>query len=220
MRRLRPFVPYLSLLVLAIVCACGSTLEATGRWRDPKLKPVLKNVLVVGITGRSLYRKMYEDEFVRHFLAKGVQAQPSYRFVDEVPTQEQLDKVIAEQHFDAVLVTHLVDVKKRREYKEGVTYATPTITGYGYYHNPAYAPVAAYGFNGYYSFVYDYTQSPGYYETEKTYNLETTLHVVDGGKAAWALMSSAVDPSSAGKMIGQLADVVFDALVQDGLLPG
>ncbi|HKU38454.1 MAG TPA: hypothetical protein VJR89_09915 [Polyangiales bacterium] len=224
MSRSPTFKPYLSLLAIGLLFACGGTLETTGHYRDPKLKPALKKVLVVGISPRSLYRRMYEDEFTRGFLAKGIEAVPSYQFGDsEPPTREQVVKLIAEQHFDSVLVTHLVDVKQQREYKEGVTYATPVVTGYGYgyYHNPYYGPVGAVGFDGYYSYVYNYTQSPGYYETEKTYNLETTLHSVEGGgKLVWALMSSAVDPSGADKLIKQLAEQVFAALVKDGLLPG
>jgi hypothetical protein len=216
----RPFAS-LALVVLATLTACGASAGVTGRWRDPNRAKPVHDVLVVGIAQRNLYRRLYEDEFVKRFAARGISAKASYLVVpgDDL-TREQLEATVAEQKFDSVLLTHLVNIGHRREYKEGPTTATPYITSYGmgYYASPYYAPAYGPGFGTYYSAVYSYTQAEGYYETTKTYNLETALYSAKDSKLVWALMSQTVDPSNITVVIGEVADLVFNALSDDGML--
>lgn len=217
----RRYFALLALVLIASSTACAASAGVTGRWRDPaKAKPV-HHVLVVGVAQRNLYRRLYEDEFVQRFAARGIDAKASYLVVPgEDLTREQLEAAVAEQKFDSVLVTHLVNINHRREYKEGPTTATPYITSYGmgYYASPYYAPMYGPGFGTYYSAVYTYTHAEGYYETTKTYNLETALYSATDSKLVWALMSKTVEPDNITSMIGELADFVFDALSEDGLL--
>ena len=71
-----------SLVLFGTLSACGPTLDVTGRWRDPKHTQTIKHVLVVGIAKRNLYRRMYEDEFVKQFAAHGVTAEASYQVIE------------------------------------------------------------------------------------------------------------------------------------------
>jgi hypothetical protein len=209
------------LVALAGFCACGSMVGVTAHWRDPALAHAFHNVLVVGVSDRGLYRRLYEDEFAKRFAAHGITATASYLAVPgNEPTREQLAAAMSELHCDAVLVTHLVDIERRREYHEGPMTVESFVTSYGmgYYRYPYYAPVYGPGFANYYTVVYQYTHAPGYYETRKTYNLETTLHSAKDGKLVWALMSQAVDPKGPTEVITGIADVVFNSLKDDGLL--
>jgi hypothetical protein len=219
-RRFSPIV----LLALGTLCACAGTVDTTGRWRDPARVRKFQKVLVIGIADRMLYRRMYEDEFVKRFAAHGVTAKQSYLAVPgDAPTREQLEAAVAEQHCDAALVTHLVDIQQRREFKEGPIGTEATYTGFGsygmgYYASPYYAPMYGPGFGTYYSAVFNYTHSEGYYERTNSYNLETTLYAADDGKLVWALMTQAVDPSGITGLLGGLADTVFNAMQEDGLI--
>jgi hypothetical protein len=128
---------------------------------------------------------------------------------------------VAELKCDAALVTHLVDIQQRKEYHEGPIGTEATyVTGYGagYYATPYYAPMYGPGFGSYYSAVFNYTHAEGYYERTNSYNLETTLYAADDGKLVWALMTKAVDPGGITDLLGGLADTVFNALQQDGLV--
>ena len=213
-----------ALLVLGALAACagsGATTGVIGRWRDPTRAHKFHNILVVGISERTLYRRLYEDEFVKRFSARGITATPSYLAVPgDSPTREQLEAAMTEKRCDAVLVTHLVDVDTRRQFHEGTVDSQATLTsyGYGYYNSPYYAPMYGAGFGPYYSAVYNYTHTAGYYEEHKSYNLETTLYDASDSKLVWALMSKAIEPKNITHLISGVADTVFTALQGDGLL--
>jgi hypothetical protein len=201
--------------------ACGPTLDVTGRWRDPKHTQAIKHVLVVGVAKRNLYRRMYEDEFVKQFAAHGVAAEASYHVIDaDEPTREQLEAALTDKHFDSVLVTHLVNIENRRKYNEGPVNAVPYITsyGYGYYGSRMYAPMYGPGFGSYYTAVYSYTHAEGYYENEKSYNLETTLYSTADSKLVWAILSNTVNPDNITNLIHALGEATFTSLVEEHLL--
>jgi hypothetical protein len=220
----------LVLWVSALVSACGSSVAVGGHWQDPSHKQGFKNVLVVGMAKRGMYRRLYEDEFTRRLIANGVKAQQSYMLVpgDDL-TKEQLEAAVQGKGFDAVMLTHLVDIAQRREYHEGPSGAKPMVTGYGYgsgygygyYGHSYYSPYYG-GMGAYYSVSYSYTHSEGYYETSKTYNLETALYALGAEpgseKLVWALMTEAVDPDEIMELIGDLAELTFESLKKDGLL--
>jgi hypothetical protein len=211
----------ISLVLLGTLSACGGTVDVTGRWRDPTQTARFTNVLVVGVAQRDLYRRLYEDDFVRQFAAHGVSATPSYLSLPgDAPTREQLEEAVAKQHCDGVLITHMVNIENRRQYKEGPMNAQFTLTGYGYgyYGGPYYSPMYG-GYGSYYSGVYSYTHAEGYYETTKTFHLETTLYSVASGKLVWALLSQTVDPDNITKVIHSLSEAVFGSLVEENLLP-
>lgn len=224
----RIFRTLLVLWVSAVLSACASSVAVGGHWQDPSQKQGFKNVLVVGMAKRGMYRRLYEDEFTRRLIASGVKAQQSYMLVpgDDL-TKEQLEAAVQGKGFDAVMLTHLVDIAQRREYHEGPSGAKPMVTGYGYgygsgyYGHPYYSPYYG-GMGAYYSVSYSYTHSEGYYETSKTYNLETALYALgaepDNAKLVWALMTKAVDPDEITELIGDLADLTFESLKKDGLL--
>jgi hypothetical protein len=218
----RRFVPVALLLVFGTLFACGASFGTTGRWRDPARARPVKNVLVIGIADRMLYRRMYEDEFVKRFAARGVTAKASYLAVPgDAPTREQLEAAVAELKCDAALVTHVLDIQQRREFHEGPIGTDATyVPGYGmgYYGMPYYSPMYGPGFGSYYSAVFEYTHTEGYYDTTNSYNLETTLYNAKDGKLAWALMTQSVDPSTIKDILGGLADAVFDALQEDGIV--
>jgi hypothetical protein len=214
-----------SLVSFEILSACGGTVDVTGRWRDPTQTTKFSNVLVVGVAQRDLYRRLYEDEFVRQFAAHGVAAAPSYVVLPgDAPTREQLEEAVAKQHCDGVLITHMVNIENRREFHEGPMNAQFTMTGYGYgygygyygarYYSPMYG-----GYGAYYTGVYSYTHAEGYYQTTKTFHLETTLYSAATGKLVWALLSQTVDPDNISNVIHGLGEHVFSALAAEKLIP-
>ncbi|HKP62752.1 MAG TPA: hypothetical protein VJV78_38715 [Polyangiales bacterium] len=219
----RRFVPVSLLLVCGTLLACGgASFGTTGRWRDPTRATAVHNVLVIGIADRMLYRRMYEDEFVKRFAARGVTAKASYLAVQgDNPTREQLEAAVKELGCDSALVTHVVDIQQRKEYKEGpIGTEASYVSGYGsgFYATPYYAPMYGPGFGSYYSAVFEYTHTEGYYERTNSYNLETTLYAANDGKLIWALMTQAVDPADIRDVLGGLSNTVFEALEKDGLV--
>lgn len=218
----RLLVPAALPLVLGALFACGASFGTTGRWRDPERARPVQNVLVIGIADRMLYRRMYEDEFVRQFAARGIKATASYLAVPgDSPTREQLEAAVAELKCDSALVTHVVDIQQRREYKEGPIGTEATYVssyGTGFYGSPYYSPMYGPGFGTYYAAVFDYTHTEGYYERSNSYNLETTLYSAKDSKLIWALMTQAVDPAGIKDVLGGLTDEVFKALEEDRIV--
>ena len=216
-----------ALCVLAVLGlgGCASGVAVGGHWHDPSFRQKPTHVLVVGISERGIYRRLYEDELQKRLQARGVRAEQSYlRVPGDDLKREQLEAAVKGTDFDAVMVTHLVDIEQRRKYYEGPSGAKPVVTGagYGYYGVPYYAPYYG-GLYPYYSVSYSYSHSAGYYQTSRTYNLETALYVLgetegQSEQLVWALMTEAVDPKEIMELIGKLADLTIESLVEDGLL--
>src|SRR5262245_27558272 len=73
------------LLVSAALLACGcAATSIVNQWESTADRgPPCRKVFVVGVTGNASVRRVFEDEMVKAFLARGVVAVPSYMLIQE-----------------------------------------------------------------------------------------------------------------------------------------
>ena len=195
--------PFVLLVVFGLITnACTST-KLTNIWVDENYKgKAFSDFLVIAVTEEEGIRRSFEKKFVEDLKETGVEAISSADAInivaDKELEKEDILKAVQKYKNDAVIITHLIGVKKERVY-------TPPAGSYGYY--------------GYYDRVYGYVHSPGYYTTHKYVLLETNLYDVPTEKLIWTCQSETWDTGSTSEMIDEVIKAVTKDMSKNGLLP-
>lgn len=200
---------YLSLagfgMLIAMFSAGCATTRLTSAWMDPAYQGRLHKIMVVGVTKSPVYKRNFEDEFVRQFKGRGMDAVASYTVM---PDEKQGDNdVIAatmrEQGADAVLICMLVSKKTVRTYVPGSTNHLPANSGsWRDYHRSGFEAVYA----------------PGYISEDEYAVMETNLYDAANDKLIWAASSETEIQSSNKDQIRSYSGVMADAMAARKLL--
>jgi hypothetical protein len=177
-----------SLGFLVFLVACGPSTQLTKSWTDPDInasnwKP-FKKVLVLALIKDEGTRRIAEDKMAAQLPGRAVQ---SYSYLTTADTDDA--KVIARMisdGFDGLVVMQLANVNKTETYVPGTMYGGWRGGWYG----------------GGYGGVYG---SPGYVETDQTYNITTNVYSVSPEKLLWSGTTSSLNPS---KLSGTLDDII------------
>src|SRR6478672_10947719 len=184
----------LSFIVLFAACSPSTKIEKT--WTDPSFTPAsakaFNKVLVMGLLKDESSRRIAEDKMVSQF--KNVKAVQSYSYLQASDTDRNMvDEKLKKDGFDGVVVMRLANVDKSTSYVPGTTYGG----WYGYRYGGVYG-------------------SPGYYQEDKTYYIETNLYSIDQKKLLWSGTTSSLNPGKLDNML----DGVISALREQGQKQG
>lgn len=190
----------------ALALAGCETTSTTAVWKDPGYSSgAMKSIMVIGVSGDQAKRRLYEDAMVKALSGKGVSAQASYNDLpdSEKISQDSVKAVVEGKGFDGVLVTHVLGVDKETVYH-------PPMQRYGrpYYRN----------YYSYYSRVYDYSTSPGYYSTYSSARVETNVYTVANGTLVWTMQSKTLDPENVGEAIDSVVKAITDKMKSDRVI--
>ena len=153
-----------------ILAGCSTT-KIVVSWQDSTAPAqALKKPLVIAIVPKQLIRSKLEDEFVSSLHQLGVNAVASYTIFPEMQsiTPASVKASIPSIGCDAILVTHLVDVKQETVH---VPARSDMYGSGGVYGGPAH-----YGsFDSNYARSYGVVAAPAYNYAEKYYKVETSI---------------------------------------------
>ena len=157
--------------------------------------------LVVAVVKDESSRRVIEDQLVKRLKGVGV---TSYSILtpdiikqaDEATIKQKLK----EGNFTHLLVMRLGDVTTETSYTPGTTSVY-----YG-------------GYGRYYGHGASFYSTPGYYSTDKSYFVETTVYTVNPDKLVWTGTTKTVNPSKMEKTVNEIADVVSDKMKKEGFL--
>src|SRR4051794_24831134 len=169
--------------ILVFVVGCGPSTKIEKTWTDPSFTPGTvnnyKKVLVMGLLKDESTRRIAEDKMVAAF--KNVQAIQSYSYLQPTDTvRNMVEDRLKKDGFDGVVVMRLANVDKSTSYVPGTTYG-------GWY---------GYRYGGMYG-------SPGYYQEDKTYYIETNLYSLDQNKLLWSGTTSSLNPGKVDKALDE-----------------
>jgi hypothetical protein len=192
--------------VAALALACGNT-KVLDAWQNPDLKPApAKRIVVVGLSGDDVTRRLFEDTFTKQLKERGNDAVAGYTFLPKNPESnpDSALAVLRAAGYDAVLTARSLGVHTEETETQGTAYYIPD-SGY-------------YGWNGYYGAVYqDITATTYTTRTEKA-RVETHLYDTASAKLLWAARS---ETTSTGKLTEGMRDyarTVVSALGKTGLI--
>ena len=197
-------------VALFSVGACKTASTSTkidGTWKNPDYEgPPLSKLLVIGAARKQSSRELYEKVMVEALREQGAAAEASFVAVGESKrlTKSQVRTVVEEGGFDGIVFTHVLDVGQRLEYHEGTTTSVPTSNADLYMMD--------------YDQRYETVTTPGYYDTNTVYNVETVIHSAKTGEKLWWAVSETADPDSVEKAIDEIADATAKRMKDEGVI--
>ncbi|BES73825.1 hypothetical protein RE428_48430 [Marinobacter nanhaiticus D15-8W] len=192
-------------LLISLIGACTSTTNTTIRKKEvlEETDKTYNSLVVLAATGNMVYRNAIEKALAEELLQRNFRV---FRFQDgDLPWDDKdaLRETVAEQAeeigADGVLVVSFVRKEDQDDYVSMQVIQEPIVTGVGA-HAHTYMRT---------------TVQPGYYETRKTYVLETTLFDAESEEAVWRLYSDTVNPRSVEDGAHHFAVAVAAVLEED-----
>jgi len=182
---------YGSILVLA---GCGPSTKIEKTWTDPSFTTATvqsyKKILVMGLLKDESTRRIAEDKMVAAF--KNVTAVQSYSYLQPADTiRSEVEDKLKKDGFDGVVIMRLADVDKSVSYVPG--------TGYG----------------GWYGYRYS---SPGYYQEDKTFYVETNFYSLPETKLLWSGTTSSLNPNKLDRTIDDVINTLKGQLQKQKLI--
>ena len=182
---------YGSILLLA---GCGPSTKIEKTWTDPSFTPATvqsyKKILVMGLLKDESTRRIAEDKMVAAF--KNVTAVQSYSYLQPADTiRSEVEDKLKKDGFDGVVIMRLADVDKSVSYVPG--------TGYG----------------GWYGYRYS---SPGYYQEDKTFYVETNFYSLPETKLLWSGTTSSLNPGKLDRTVDDIVSTLKGQLQKQKLI--
>jgi hypothetical protein len=190
--------------IAMLMLGCGASTTVKTMWTDPEFQPKetpMNGVLIMGVYNQRSNALAYEAEMKKQFAAKNVKVAGSLDFwkFDEQPTKEEVQALVKEKGYEAVLVSRVTDKQTQVDYQPGYTYG-----GYGM------------GYYGYYGSSWGVVHSPGYVTSYDVLFIESNLYKVSGEKLVWVGTSEVFDPSDAMDVIKSFSASIVPTLTSKG----
>ena len=207
---------YIVILISFCLGGCGAGTEITGSWRNSEAQSVAEDIhtiMVTALTPRANARQRVENDLATALQERGYQTIKSIdvlppTFTDgQVPDKTKLLSRIEETGADAILTVALIDENTESRYVPG-SYGYAPYPRFGYYGT----------FWGYYTTWYPTLYSPGYYEEDKVYFIETNLYDAESEQLLWSAQSETYNPRSLPRFASDFAKVVVTRMVKEDLL--
>jgi hypothetical protein len=204
-------------LITTILSSCSnSSMRIMATWVNKEDKPVPQpgkhKIFIFVMTQNYEMQVNLETDLAEAAGAKGIRTVKSIDAfgpiltIDKMPKSDVLLKAIRDLGCDGIFTVALVHEESQTHYVPGsysggfVPYA-----GYGYYYSGYYA----------YSPVF---YSPGYYETDKTYFVESNLFNAVTEKLLISMQSKVVNPPTAMKASKQYTNMLVTELQAQGFM--
>jgi hypothetical protein len=179
---------------ILLLVACGPSTKIEKTWTDPSFTPSsvqsFKKILVMGLLKDESTRRIAEDKMVAAF--KNVTAVQSYSYLQPSDSiRSEVEDKLKKDGFDGVVIMRLADVDKSVSYVPG--------TGYG----------------GWYGYRYS---SPGYYQEDKTFYVETNFYSLPETKLLWSGTTSSLNPNKLDRTIDDVIATLKSQLQKQKLI--
>lgn len=191
-------------VLIVLFIGCGTTAHIEKSWRDPEVTvnvSQLHKVIVVALLKNEATRRSTENKLAAMLNGKGV---PSYNYLTRDIREEGEGRIRAQltnEGFDGAIIMRLADVDKDIHYVPG-TYSTYP----GFYGR----------FWPYYWNTWPHYYQPGYYESTKTFTVETNVYsFVNDNKLIWSGITTSVDPQNVDKLMQASAKAVFKKMKEE-----
>ncbi len=200
----------LSVLGISLLFGCGSSTQLVKTWTDPSLDATTiksyQKVLVIAQLKDESSRRIAEDKMVASSPKGNFVA--SYNYLKPAQTDKNLAVAdLLKDGIDGIILMRLTDISKSKDYVQGGPYYGGWGFGGGYY-----GGYRGWGYGG------SMFGSPGYYQENKTYYVETTIYDVKSNKLLWSGTTSTLNPSKADQSIDEIIAAVKTELANKGLI--
>ncbi len=192
------------------VASCATT-EVTSVWKDESYQGMPHKVLVQAVLKKPVNRRIVEDEFVRNFRSRGIEAVAAYNVLpgEELATKEALEQQLKSGGFDTLLLVRLTGTKEEQRVVPGTVTQQPL--------SPVGPPFG--GWPGYYGGGYTAVYSPAYTVEDRYAVAETSLYDAKTDKLIWTATSETRVSESSQNLIKAYVGVMMDSLRKNKVVP-
>jgi hypothetical protein len=194
----------LTLIFGILLISCGSNTSIVHSWKEPNsnlTKEKFKKVLVVALIKDEATRRMIENKIA----ARNPIFHSSFAFLNEKNldlSKEERINILNSENFDGAITMRLVSVQKETYYVPG------TNTG-AYYNN---------GFSNWYgAYSYNY-YTPGYYNEETSYIVETNIFSLTQNKLIWTGTTKSLNIDDISRTTDEIIEEVIHQMKKDGFM--
>jgi hypothetical protein len=209
--------------IIALIAGCSSakknrsSIEVTGSWvnKEKASGKSYNSVFILVLTENLETRTVLENDLANAAKTNGIKAVKSLAVFGPVTATKDtaviasLMRKIKEKECETILTVSLVDSKSETKYIPGSSYSYNPMAYYGPYYGT---------FAGYYSYAATSFYSPGYYNTNSTYYLETNLYDAIDQAILFSIQTKAMNPPEINKASTQFTTTLIDELKKNGLL--
>jgi len=205
------------ILALAFCSCSNSSMRIMATWVNKEDKPVPQpgkhKIFIFVMTQNYDVQVNLENDLADAAESKGIRTVKSIDAfgpiltLDKLPKNEVLLKAIRDLGCDGIFTVALVDQESKTHYVAGSSASAGFVpyAGYGYY------------YSGYYAYSPTF-YSPGYYETDKTYFIESNLFNAVTEKMLISMQSKVVNPPTAMKASKQYTQMLVTELQAQGFM--
>lgn len=203
------------ILSFLLLSACSST-RFVDSWRNREVTAFNPDkLLVVGITDNLTARKIFEDRLTNEFSKRNIETYSSSEvldaaFTDSRKSEAEIDAIkerLLADGYDAVIITAVIGVNDKQQYRSG-----------GYY---AFGPHLWYGFGPYFYRFQGIYYTPEYYHEYRVYQVETSIYDLkqeENKSLVWVGTFNISDPASITVAIDDYVVRIVEQLQAEGLI--
>lgn len=195
----------LLLLTVFIIISCKST-HIVSSWQEPNKEIKIQNlnkILVVALFKTETSSRKAEDQMVDYLGGKGIQSYNYFKSNFNKENEQAIRTKIKKDGFDGAVTMRLIDVDNEKVYTPAETNFYPE-----YYRS----------FSGYFYNRWNYSLTPGYFTTTKTFTVETNVYSINDDKIIWTALTETTNPDGLQNMTNDIAKVVYNQMVKDNFV--
>lgn len=203
-----------ALFIFLFVNSCANT-SITGSWKDAEFTKKAQKTMVLMISQKEVFQKIYESEFVNQLKNQGIMAIPSYTVlpVDQKLEKAEILKKARQEGIDAILVTKIVSQKTEKERVTDISSDTR------YYGGPSGRMDRSYPRGGWYGDYHSSNATVRSYDIEyQIVDLETSLYDLESEKMVWSVITQTTAMESSQHEIQKFIKVIVDKLIEDSMI--
>lgn len=203
-------------MIIALITGCSPSVKIIGSWvnKEKISGKHYNSVFIVVFSQNMAARSVMEYDLAAAAKANGIKAVPSLDVVTPVTGVSDsllvavFMRKVQESRCSSILVVSLLDAQTKTKYIPSSSLTYQPYPYYGYYGS----------FYNYYSTSYNTIYSPGYYQTDKTYYLESNLYDVSNQDILFSIQTKAVNPPEINKSAPKFTETLIEELKSNGLL--
>lgn len=210
-------------LICVTLASCGSNTSIVSSWKDPNAtlsKENFKKVLVVALAKDESTRRATENRIAS---INPTVLNPSYNYLNQQNldlTQEQKISIVQSEGFDGAITLRFIRADKQTEYVPGTAnyYGGMGYPGMGYGYVGGYGMGYGAGFGGWYGAYAPAYYTPGYYQENVYYYIETNIFDLKNNKLVWSATTKSLDVSDINTTVDEIMEACVQQMKADGYM--
>jgi hypothetical protein len=188
---------------LAFFTGCTPSTEIVNSWRDPNTvlsSANLNKFVVAALLKNQAVRRQVEDQMASLVPGKAVQSYKELGSGELKENDSACNQRLKTAGFDGFVVMSLVNVDQVSRYV------------------PGNAPMYYASWRGNWSMSWRGFYDPGYYTTDKTYNVEINVYSLKSNKLIWSGNTNSVNPDGKTELFASVSKTVYNKMKTEGFL--